>query len=214
VWRKSNDVKPSSQPSSKVPDVSAPAVPVKPQAAPVAETPTPAPTPAMPPMATAPAPEPIYSAPPARNVVAHDTSARSSLGPGLKIRGELSGSSDLYIDGEAQGKITLADSRVTIGPNGRVQADIEAREIVIEGTVQGNLKARESVRLASSSKVQGSVLTPRIGIDDGAKLRGKVEMIRAGEKVAAQAAVAASKPVAAAAYKTAAVVSESEQSKR
>ena len=85
----------------------------------------------------------------------------------------------MYIDGEAQGKITLADSRVTVGPNGRVQADIDAREIIIEGTVQGNLKARESIRLASSSKVQGSMLTPRIGIDDGARLRGKVEMTRA-----------------------------------
>ena len=83
--------------------------------------------------------------------------------------------------GKLQGKIALTDSRVTIGQSGRVQADIEARDIVIEGTVQGNLKAGESVHLSATSRVQGSVLTPRIGIDDGARLRGKVEMVRASE---------------------------------
>jgi cytoskeletal protein CcmA (bactofilin family) len=62
-----------------------------------------------------------------------------------------------------------------------VQADIEAREIVIEGTVQGNLKAGESVRLGATSQVQGSLMTPRVAIDDGARLRGKVETTRAGE---------------------------------
>jgi cytoskeletal protein CcmA (bactofilin family) len=122
---------------------------------------------------------PVYAAP-VTKVVTHDTGSPSSIGSGLKIRGELSGSSDLYIEGEAHGKIVLTNSRVTVGARGRVQADIEAREIVIEGSVQGNLKAHEHVRLASSSNVQGSVLTPRIGIDDGAKLRGKVEMTRAG----------------------------------
>jgi cytoskeletal protein CcmA (bactofilin family) len=99
----------------------------------------------------------------------------SRLGPGLKVCGEISGNEDLYVDGETQGRITLADSRLTIGPNGRVQADIEARDIVIDGTVQGNVKACESVYLGPSSRVQGSVLTKRIGIDDGALLRGKVE---------------------------------------
>jgi cytoskeletal protein CcmA (bactofilin family) len=157
-------------------------------------------------------PAPVFSAPVAKSVVTHDTSAASSIGSGLKIRGELSGNSDLYIDGEAQGKITLADSRVTIGPKGRVQADIEAREIIVEGSVQGNLKARENVRLGSSSKVQGSVLTPRIGIDDGATLRGKVEMTRAGES---KGSVTAGKPAPlAAVYKAAAASTESESSKR
>jgi len=211
MWRKSNDVKPSPQPSSKLPEPSESPTPVKPPTAPVAVAPEPVPAPA--PAVVAPAPVYVAPASPAaRSVVAHDTSAASSLGSGLKIRGELSGSSDLFIDGDAQGKITLTDCRVTIGPNGQVQADIEAREIVIDGTVQGNLKARESVRLGSSSKVQGSVLTPRISIDDGARLRGKVEMTRAGEpktSVPAPAAVAG-KPAPAVAYKGTPVTSESE----
>ena len=169
----------------------------------------PVPAPAKSPVAP---PVPVLSAPTAKNVITHDTSAPSSLGPGLRLRGELSGSSDLYIEGKAQGKITLADSRVTIGPNGRVQADIEAREIIVEGVVQGNLKARESVRLGPSSRVQGSVLTPRIGIEDGAKLRGKVEMTRAGDSKGSAAAEKTAPP--AAVYKAAVASSERESSKR
>lgn len=212
MWRKQNDAKPSSQPVSTATEQPIAAVPTKSHvaSAPAAPVSAAAPSPVAPPV-------PSFSVPVTKNVVTHDTSAPSSIGSGLKIRGELSGSSDLYIDGEAQGKITLVDSRVTIGPNGRVQADIEAREIVIEGTVQGNLKARDSVRLGSSSKVQGSVMTPRIGIDDGAKLRGKVEMTRAGESKASASAASeiVEKPApVAAVYKAAVASAESESSKR
>ena len=108
-----------------------------------------------------------------------DQSFTSTIGSGLKIRGEVSGASDLFVDCEVQGKIALAESRVTVGLNGRVQGNIEALEIVVQGAVQGDLRARKSVRLGSSSHVQGGVFTPRIGIDDGAKLRIKVEMERA-----------------------------------
>lgn len=109
------------------------------------------------------------------------SSGASRIGAGLKIRGEFSGKSDLSIDGEAQGKIRLAEARVTVGSTGRVQADIEAREIVVNGTVEGNLKGAESVRLGPSSWVQGSVHTPRLAIDEGARLRGSVETVRASE---------------------------------
>jgi len=209
MWRKQNDAKPSPEPASKAPEQPVTPVPVKPQPAPTPVAAVPPPAPAKPPAAPA---APAFSAPVTKNVVTHDTSGPSSIAPGLKIRGELSGSSDLYIDGEAQGKIALPDSRVTIGPNGRVQADIEAREIIIEGTVEGNLKARESVRLGSSSKVQGIVLTPRIGIDDGAKLRGKVDITRAGESKGPATAEKPAPP--AVVYKAAAASSESESSKR
>ena len=102
----------------------------------------------------------------------------SSIGSGLRIRGEISGDADLYIDGEAEGRISLAEARLTVGPHGRVRAGIEARDIVIDGVVEGNLNARESVHLGPSSRVQGSVLTKRIRIDDGARVRGKVDMAR------------------------------------
>jgi len=118
------------------------------------------------------------TATPTREPVAAD--GPSTISAGLKIKGEITGTSDLTVDGETQGKILLTNGRVTVGPNGRVN-DIDARDIVVFGTVQGNLKASASVRLGPSSHVEGSVLTPRISIDDGARLRGNVEMVRPGE---------------------------------
>lgn len=105
----------------------------------------------------------------------------STISAGLRIRGEFTGHSDLLIDGEVQGNIRLSQSKVTVGLHGSVEADIEAREIAIEGKIRGNLNASENVRLGPKSDVQGSMLTPRVAIDDGARLRGKVEMIRPGE---------------------------------
>ncbi len=159
MWRKSPEGKPSSEsynPSVSAPVASQDSVPVPASRVPSQVQTTP------PPRTTA-------------SAAASTSSTASKISSGLKINGELSGDSDIYIDGEVQGKIRLGNTRVTIGPNGKVQADIEAREIVIDGTVQGNLKAGESAHFGASSRVTGSVLTPRIGIDDGARLRGKVE---------------------------------------
>ena len=181
MWHK-NDGKPS-------PEVPQPPVggttksqvlpPETPAALTVAPAPV-APTPA--PRVTI--PEPVVAAAPAVN-------GASRIQAGLKIHGEISGNSDLYIDGELQGKIRLGGARVVIGPNGKVQADIDAGAVTIEGSVQGNIKASESVRLGAGSRVQGSVVTPRIGIDDGARLRGKVEMVKAGSTPSASTAAAA-----------------------
>lgn len=162
MWRKP-DEKPASQPS-KTPA----AVPVNVNPPIVAEPPAVVPPPAPEPRAfKSPSVEPATPAP--------VSSASSRINSGLKITGEVYGDSDLVIDGEVQGKVRLSSGRVTVGASGRVQAEIEAREIVVEGTVQGNLKAADSVRLGPAGRVTGSVLTPRIAIDDGARLRGKVE---------------------------------------
>ena len=114
------------------------------------------------------------------------------IGAGLKIQGEITGDSDLVIEGEAHGRIRMVNGRVTVAANGRVNADIEAVEISVEGRVQGGLKASDRVRLGPSSHVQGSVMTPRIAIEDGARLRGKVEMVRTGEALATGSKVAVS----------------------
>lgn len=108
------------------------------------------------------------------------TNIDSCIGSGLKIRGEITGSSDMYIDGDVQGKVRVGSGRLTVGPSGRVQADLEAREIIVNGNVVGNLKASDRVQLGPTGSVQGSVVTPRIGIDDGARLRGNVETAPAG----------------------------------
>ena len=99
----------------------------------------------------------------------------------LPLLAALRPSQPVYVDGEAQGSIRLTNAKVTVGPHGRVQADIEARDIVVEGTVQGNLKASESIRLGAGSRVQGSMMTPRIAIEDGARLHSKVEMTKPGD---------------------------------
>jgi len=140
---------------------------------------------------TEPVAEPAAASPVAEPAPASSTAApyrapamtTPSLGPsrvnsGLKIRGEISGNTDLYIDGEVQGKLRFGHASVTVGPSGRVQADIEARDIVVEGSVQGTLRADESVRLGAQSHVKGNLLAPRIAIDDGARLSGKVDMTR------------------------------------
>jgi len=179
MWRKPNEAKPSS-PASNTP---APA-PMKLQETPQAASMKSPSVSATPVVAVAPStpavPDvPVVASP--AHVSALMNGGPSTISAGLKIRGEITGTSDLIIDGDTQGKIRLTNGCVTVGPNGRVTADIDARDIVINGTVQGNLKASGSVRLGPSSHVEGSVLTPRIGIDDGARLRGNVEMTRLGE---------------------------------
>ncbi len=168
MWRKP-DEKPASQPS-KTPA----AVPVNLKPDIVPEPPVVA--------APPPAPEPrVFKSPAIEPAVPSPVSSTTSrINSGLKITGEVFGDSDLVIDGEVQGKVRLSSGRVTVGPSGRVTAEIEAREIVVEGTVQGNLKAADSVRLGPAGRVTGSVLTPRIAIDDGARLRGKVETTTPG----------------------------------
>lgn len=211
MWRKPNDTKPSGQ----IPNASA-AVPSKSQVVPSvqpspAAAPSPSESPARAPLSqtTAPVSVPVPSStkPSPNTSAALVSSSVSVIGAGLKIRGEITGTSDLLIEGEAEGKIRLVGGRVSVGPNGNVQADVDAREIIIEGAVQGNLKASESLHLGSSSRVQGSVITPRIGIEDGARLRGKVEMVRANETREVAAVVPAPEPAANSAAVRAAVAS-------
>jgi cytoskeletal protein CcmA (bactofilin family) len=205
MWRKTNETKAPGQagndlsatpakqpvtaavPSSQASQSSNPSPAQAPLSSPAptsqVEVPSPAPV--------AVAPKPAVSAP-----IVSSSSSSSVIGAGLKIRGEISGNSDLHIEGEAQGDIRLTGGRVSVGAKGNVQANIDAREISVEGTLQGNLKASESVRLGPASKVQGSITAPRIGIEDGARLRGKVEMVRASESRTAPATTAAAEPKA------------------
>jgi cytoskeletal protein CcmA (bactofilin family) len=189
MWRKPAEAKPSSQSLE-----STTSVPAKIQTeAPATTPPTPAAEiPPAPPANSASLTPPTQPAAPA---VAPPPTARgiSRISSGIRINGEISGNDDLYIDGQAEGQFHFPQSKVIVGPNGKVQANIEAREIVIEGTVKGDLKASAGVQLGGSSRVQGSLTTPRISIDDGARLRGKVEMTRATD-AKLQADIAAISP--------------------
>ena len=103
------------------------------------------------------------------------TRAAACISQGIKIKGEVSGKEDLFIDGILEGKLDLVGASVTIGPNGQVKADIVAREIVVRGSVAGKLTARDRVQLWNTGSVAGEVQTERLAIEDGAILRGKVE---------------------------------------
>ena len=106
---------------------------------------------------------------------------QATIGRSLVIKGEITGSEALYIDGRIEGKITLTDNRVTIGRNGIVQADITAREVVVMGKVTGNIECSDRVDIRSEGVVNGNVLTERISVEDGAVLKGGIE-VRSGQQ--------------------------------
>jgi cytoskeletal protein CcmA (bactofilin family) len=90
----------------------------------------------------------------------------------LVVKGEITGQDDLVIDGEVHGKIRLAGGKLTIGPEGRVTADIEAPEVVVRGEVKGNIKGRDRVLIASTGKAGGELITNSIAIEEGAEVHG------------------------------------------
>src|SRR5260370_32040878 len=102
--------------------------------------------------------------------------APSCVTQGIKIKGEISGREDLFLDGTFEGKIHIADGSFTVGPNAHVNAEIEAREIIVRGEVIGTLKARERVQVWSTGRATGGMETPGIVIAHGGTLRGKVEV--------------------------------------
>lgn len=97
------------------------------------------------------------------------------IGQGIRIKGEISGKEDLILDGVLEGKLDMSGACVTIGPNGKIKADIVAREIIVRGSVDGKLTGRDRVQISSTGSVVGEVQTERLAIEDGALLRGKVE---------------------------------------
>jgi cytoskeletal protein CcmA (bactofilin family) len=107
------------------------------------------------------------------------------------IVGEITGSQDLFIDGEVQGRIYLDEGKVTIGPNGRVTADVEASEIVVLGKVKGNLYGRERVQIGATGYTNGDLVAGRVVVEEGAEIHGRVEIARSQEQSVARVASAA-----------------------
>ena len=105
---------------------------------------------------------------------------QATIGRTLVIKGELSGAEALYIDGRVEGKISLPDHRVTIGRNGSAQANITAREVVVMGKVNGNIDCTDRVDIRAEGSVTGDVSTMRISVEDGAVLKGGIQ-VRSGE---------------------------------
>ena len=110
------------------------------------------------------------------------TADQATIGKSLVIKGEVTGSESLYIDGRVEGSINLAGNRVTVGRNGVVSANINAREIVVLGKVRGNLTASDRVDIRSDGSLTGDVVAARISIEDGAFFKGGIDIRKAGQK--------------------------------
>ena len=100
----------------------------------------------------------------------------AQIGKSVVIKGELTGSEDLYVDGQVEGSIALKTSSLTVGPNGQVKASVEAKGVVVQGKLEGNVQASDRVELRKSAVVTGDISTQRISIEEGAYLKGKVDI--------------------------------------
>jgi cytoskeletal protein CcmA (bactofilin family) len=105
-----------------------------------------------------------------------------NIGKSVVIKGELSGSEDLTIEGQVEGKIELRQNVLTIGPNGKIKAQVFAKAIVVQGEVTGDITATERIDIRDNGAVDGDLSSPRVAIADGAHFRGSIDMQRQGAK--------------------------------
>ncbi len=112
---------------------------------------------------------------PTRKPVSSD-GTEATIGRSITIRGDVTGDEDLVIQGRVDGKVDLEKHSVTVGPEGRVKADIAGRTVTIEGEVDGNVRGQEQVVLRASSKVTGDIIAPRVVLEDGASFLGSIDM--------------------------------------
>ena len=108
------------------------------------------------------------------------------IGKSVIIKGELSGSEDLYIDGQVEGSIELHGNNLTVGPHGQVKASVNAKGVIIQGKLEGNIKATERTELRKSAIAVGDVTTQRMAIEEGAFYKGRVDIQRDNSKPESQ----------------------------
>ena len=104
------------------------------------------------------------------------------IGKSVSIRGELTGSEDLFLDGSFEGTVTLLDSRLTVGANAHVKADLNVRDIIVFGLIDGNINATGRIELRQTAVVNGDIHAGRLSIEESATVRGRVELVSPGAK--------------------------------
>jgi cytoskeletal protein CcmA (bactofilin family) len=104
------------------------------------------------------------------------TAEFAHIGKSVIIKGELSGSEDLYVDGQVEGSIELSGNRLIIGPQGQVRANVNAKGVIVQGKLDGNIRASERAELTKSAIAVGDIITQRIAIEEGAFFKGKVDI--------------------------------------
>ena len=140
----------------------------------------PAPPPATPAQTVTPSPEPAARPSADHQRVTERTTV--NIGKSVVIKGELSGSEDLTIEGQVEGKIELRQNVLTIGANGKIKAQVFAKAVIIFGEVTGNVTATEKVDIRDNGSVDGDITSPRVAIAEGAHFRGSIDMQRGGTK--------------------------------
>ena len=123
----------------------------------------------------------------------------NSIGKSVKVVGQIYSKEDLFVDGTVEGTLEASEHKLTIGPHGTVQASIKAREVLVLGTIQGNVEAFERIEIRKDAKLLGDIRTARIVIEDGAYFKGSIDIVKpepvkANAKPAAPAAAPASAP--------------------
>src|SRR5262245_32882915 len=147
-------------------------------------------------------PAPVASNPPAVTSAAPQPESRRierdmvNIGKSVVIKGELNGSEDLTIEGQVEGKIELKDHVLTIGPNGKIKAQVFAKAVIVLGEVNGNVTASEKFDIRDGGSVDGDIIAPRVAIAEGAHFRGSVDMQRKGQPAAKESAKSAPQPAA------------------
>jgi len=124
------------------------------------------------------------------------TAEFAHIGKSVIIKGELSGSEDLYVDGQVEGSIELSGNRLIIGPHGQVRANVNAKGVIVQGKLEGNIRASERAELTKSAVVVGDIATQRVAIEEGAYFKWKVDIRR--ETAKADAKVEGTKPASSA----------------
>ena len=136
------------------------------------------------PVTPTPAPEaplrnlPPESPPPTRATTSAATGGAANIGQSVVIKGELTGSEDLVIEGRIEGKVELPQHTVTIGQHATVQAQISAKKVIVCGCVHGNITASAKVEIREQGTVEGDIVSPTVAIADGARFRGSIDMQR------------------------------------
>ena len=113
------------------------------------------------------------------------TRGQASIGKAVKINGQIYSKEDLYVDGDVEGTIELQEHRLTIGPNGKVHSSVKAREVVILGNVQGNVDASDKLEIRKDARLVGDIKTARIIIEDGAYVKGSIDIVKPEQAKAA-----------------------------
>lgn len=138
--------------------------------------------------------EPLQPAPPTLSAPPPSAGVTAMIGKNVLIKGQIVSREDLTIDGEIEGTLELQENRLTVGPNGRVRAGIKAKEVVVLGTIHGDVETSERIEIRKDAKLVGDIRTARVIIEDGGYFKGSIDIVRSEIKIEAAKPAVQNKP--------------------